>query len=134
MKKQTKTIVGIAVVVVVLGVSAVQIIQTKLAVIEVDGTITHIDLPSRSATLEFINPRNGKLVEIAGPVPPECTIELNGKPADVDEIVVGDQARVRVRWNKKTKRAIPVAVWVTRAGPPPGGAVTTSRPTTQPAT
>ncbi len=132
MTKRSKTIAGIAAIVVIAAIISVAQVSDLLSpnevVFEVDGTITYIDLAAMEATWEGINPRNGNLVEITAPVPPECEVYLNGKPAKMEAIRAGDRAKIKARWNRTTKRAIPLSVRVERPVPAPGGAVTASQP------
>jgi hypothetical protein len=116
MSKQKRTILWIVGIVGAVGaLSAYQYVQTRVMVLEVNGTITHLDAQTRKASLEFVSPRNGKLTEMSCEVPPECTLQLNGAPAALEEFKAGDRADVTVRWDRKKKLAVPLSVNVERA-------------------
>jgi hypothetical protein len=71
---------------------------------EGQGTITSIDAAARTATVEAIDPANGNRRDYVGSVPAECPITINGKPAKLEDLRVGDLARVRVRSDRKTQK------------------------------
>jgi hypothetical protein len=117
MDKRKKTVLVVVVAVAVLGgLTVAQSLLSGPREEGVDGTITYVDPETRTATLEFISPRNGKQMEMKGTVPPECEILLNGMPAKMEDIKAGDKAHVTARWDKKTKEAVPLKVTVTRPG------------------
>ncbi|MEE8168931.1 MAG: hypothetical protein V3T70_00150 [Phycisphaerae bacterium] len=58
------------------------------------GRIRMIDQANRSATLEIINSENGQTIEITGDVLPDCQITLNGRPAALSDLVLGDEVVV----------------------------------------
>jgi hypothetical protein len=60
----------------------------------VTGTIVQLDAQTRHAAIEIIHPKTGKPLRIEGTAPPECDIQVDGKPATLAELRVGDRARV----------------------------------------
>lgn len=63
---------------------------------EGDGTITAIDAAAGEASMEITDPANGKTREYKGRISPACVITINGKPAKVEDLCVGDRVHVRV--------------------------------------
>jgi len=116
--------VCVAAVVVVGGVFAVRyLVLSRDRLLTLQGTITRLDSETRRVSIEFAHPRNGKHVEFAREVPPDCEIQINGQPAQLSDLRAGDTARVKAIWNKHTKQGKPLSVEVSRAtGKEPGGA------------
>jgi hypothetical protein len=82
--------------------------------VEIEGTITRITPQERTATVEFTNPKDGKLIELQEKVPEECEIYLNGKPATLDELETGDSVWISAKFVKQTKTITPKVVKVNR--------------------
>lgn len=93
----------------------------------VEGVITYLEPDTRTAGFEFKHPRDGSLREKTAKVPEECEILLNGKPATMKDLKVGDRGKVVGSWTKKTKELIPLSVRITREG------ATTQQASTKPA-
>ncbi len=94
--------------------------------------ITAIDAPSRTAEIEFIHPRDGRVRRLNGTLAPNGQITLNGAPATVDDLKVGDTVTV----GGMVGRDLTVAadkVIATRATQNPATAPSTQS-TTQPST
>ncbi len=112
--KQKRYIVAAVIVLAAATLSVVRSSGSDIRKLDVDGTITYIDLSSRSAGLEYDSPRNGQLREIAGKIPEDCDILLNGSPATLDDLRVGDRASIKVLWDTEKAQLQTVAVSVTR--------------------
>jgi hypothetical protein len=69
--------------------------MTKSSVREVDGQIISIDPAARTARLTVHHPKTGATIELAGDVPPDCDIRIDGRPARFDELSVGESVHVR---------------------------------------
>jgi len=61
---------------------------------EVEGTILDIDVASRTASLEFTHPKSGQLFTVSGILPVHCDIQIDGQPAKLTDLRVGETARV----------------------------------------
>jgi hypothetical protein len=84
--------------VVVLAASVVLYLRYATPIVEMGGgTIRSLDLASRRATLEVILPATGATRQLEGEVPVGCKIEINGKPANLEDLRVGDTVQVRAR-------------------------------------
>lgn len=79
----------------------------------VKGTVVHVDTVARKATLEIKDPRGGNAFEITGTIPPECPITIDGAPAAIGDVRVGDFARVKGEL-KRDKSVIALQVKVER--------------------
>jgi hypothetical protein len=112
--KQKRYIVAAVIILAAATLSVVRSSSSGVRKLDVDGTITYIDLSSRSAGLEYVSPRNGQLREIAGKIPEDCDILLNGSPAALDDLRVGDRASIKVLWDTEKAQLQAVAVSVTR--------------------
>jgi len=68
----------------------------------VKGTVVRVDPATRRATLEIVDPRGGNAFEITGSIPPECEILIDEQKASLEDIRIGDFARVKGRlyWDK----------------------------------
>ncbi len=104
-KKVSPTKIGL----IVIGVAVVALlIWQQLAgpvAQEGDGTITFLDAAARKAALEVVDPANGATREYRGDIPAECVITINGKPARLEELKVGDRVHVNVRLDRKVRTA-----------------------------
>lgn len=110
---------------VALGYVLVQYIKYMPREVEVEGTVTWVDAENREASLEFVNPLNGELMEKKADVPEECELKLNGQPAELSDFRAGDQAEIKVLFLRKEKKIIPLSVGVKRE-------TEATMPTTQP--
>lgn len=98
MDNNLKRRVGIAIVgvVVIAGVwGTVKWRGTGWVTRTVEGTIVELDPATRRATLEVIHPKTGEPIRIPGRVPPECSLEIDGAPARLADLRIGDTAKVR---------------------------------------
>jgi hypothetical protein len=94
-----------------------------------DARIVSIDVPKRMAQVEFIHPRSGRPLTLSGTVPEGCEITIDGAPARIEDLRVGDVAAVRgTVYADRSVR--PEWVRVTRARPTSA----TTGPTTTSAT
>jgi hypothetical protein len=94
----------IAVIVIVIAVLAGLRSMAVAPSHEGQGTITALDLAARRATVEAVDPANGRKRDYVGTVPQECPITINGKPAKLEDLRVGDLARVSVRSDRKAEK------------------------------
>jgi hypothetical protein len=91
----------------------------------VQATLTQIDLAQRTATVQFIHPRSGETISLKGMVSADCSVEVDGRPAALADLVIGDRAWVQgVISRNDTVSA--VRVWVYRKEPVPPKAPATS--------
>ncbi len=92
--------------------------------------ITRIDVQTREAAIELIHPRTGQPLEIEGVVPLGCEITIDGRPADLSELIVGEQAFVEasIRGNSITAQRVAVTRSGNAAGQQPGGTVDNDAP------
>lgn len=95
------------------------------------GTITHINLATRTATIEFIHPKSGRTLAIDGTAPPDCDIRIDGQPAQLTDLRIGEE--VEVEGTIHGDMTI-TANWVrvARAGRPATTTPTTTHSTTDP--
>lgn len=95
----TRTVVAIATAAVIGGGAVAWVLLSGRAERNVrEGKIVWIDHETRIASLEFIHP-NGRVSEISGEIVPDCDIRINGEPATIDDLRVGDEGRVRGRYH-----------------------------------
>lgn len=95
-KSPGKRIVIVAagvVVAIVLGVGVVRYV-TAGQVHTIYGTITRIDVQTRKASIEYVHPKTGRTLQIDGTVPRDCDIQIDGEPASLSDLRVGEQAEV----------------------------------------
>lgn len=92
-----KAVVVTFIVVVALAAITWQVIrsipQTRYYTLE-GALITAIDPQARTAEIEFIHPRSGRVQRLTGTLAPGGQITLNGRPATVDELMAGDTVTV----------------------------------------
>lgn len=91
----------IAVVAVAIIVVAVVVVRRFTAVHDVKGTITYLDPARRVASVEVIDPANGKTREFRGFAADDCVVIINGQPAQLTDLRLGDTAQIRVRVERK---------------------------------
>lgn len=65
------------------------------------GTLVHVDVAARQATLEYTDPSDGSAQEATGAVPEDCAIFLNGKPVGLADLKRGDTVEVRGKLVRK---------------------------------
>ena len=89
----------LAVVLVVAGVAAIEFLRTssRRFVHEASGTVVAVDPSARTAKLEMIDPANGATRQFDGAIPETCTITVNGRPATLADLRVGDAVPVTGR-------------------------------------
>lgn len=54
------------------------------------GKIVAMDVAARTGTFEIVHPKTGETFELAGSVPVECEIIIDGKPAKLADLKVGE--------------------------------------------
>lgn len=64
--------------------------MSKMTTREITGRVLAIDVASRKAAMEFTHPKTGKTFQLDGHVPPECDIQIDGKPAQLTDLKVGE--------------------------------------------
>lgn len=112
---------ALIVILLVVGVAVVVPMFRGPELHEVRGTITNIDLTARRATLRYVDPATGTVREVTGDVPESCGITVNGKPAELSDLTVGDVAKAqaliedRERDGKKEKCIVAEELHVDRA-------------------
>jgi len=92
----------------------------------VEGAVTFVDAASRRERLKYQDPKSGAAIELSGEVPPDRTIMINGEPATLADVRVGDHGRAkgqltlgpRAPGAKREKRII--ARWVQMCRPERG--------------
>jgi hypothetical protein len=107
---------GIGVVVCVGLVRVLPDLLVQVRDYRMEGRITAIDYGTREASVEFRHPRSGYLQEVTRPVPTDCPITVQGTPAGLEVIKVGDRVNVRGEWDRRTKRVRILAIDVVPAG------------------
>lgn len=86
-------------------------------------TLTSLDVATRTAKIEVVLPKNGKRITLSAEVPADCEIYVDGVPAAMSEIRVGDRGEAEgVIY--RTGKLIAKRVTVTRSAAP--GAATSS--------
>ncbi|MCO6435613.1 MAG: hypothetical protein J5J06_00820 [Phycisphaerae bacterium] len=68
--------------------------EARPRVVSANATITAIDVPARTASVQFIHPRSGRKMTVSGDVAPDCEIMVAGKPAKLSDVPVGSIAKV----------------------------------------
>jgi hypothetical protein len=124
-------VIGI-VVVITLGVTFMRLMPGE-QVRTINATIVSIDAVNRTASIAFVHPKTGQTLELKGSVPPECDIQINGKPAQMSDLKSGERAEV----NGTIRRDMTLSanwVRVTRAADtrPAANSSASTRPTEHP--
>jgi len=89
-------IVVLLVLVLAIGIVVWRVTRPQAAVRELsNATITAIDAGAGTAEIEFVHPKSGQKVPLSANVGPKCSITLDGKPAALKDLRVGDKANVR---------------------------------------
>ena len=70
------------------------------------ATVTAIDVAGRRATVEFIHSKSGQLISMDGDLPDDDKIRIDGKPATIRDVRVGD----KVVLERKDKQILSVNV------------------------
>jgi hypothetical protein len=92
-----KTVVVGAIVVVVLAVAGWRVSRLRQPprVRELAGvTITMLDVAKQTAEVEFVHPKSGRTIRLSGTMAPGCQIFIDGQPARLADVRVGDVATV----------------------------------------
>lgn len=77
------------------------------------GTIDTIDLPSKTISVEWYNPKRGETMFVAGRITKETEIYIDGKIEDISKIKTGDP--VIVEGYKKGSDVVAVKLDIVRA-------------------
>jgi hypothetical protein len=101
MNKAMKAGLLLAGILVVIAASALLVTRPRTYV--VDGTITYVNVELHQAGMQFRNPLNMHQKDKTLTVPSQCRITLNGQPARLADLRVGDQALAKVWWRKLTQ-------------------------------
>ncbi len=62
---------------------------------QVEATITKIKLEKQRARFEFIHPQTGDIAQLGSSIPDSCEILIDGKPATLANLRVGDKVTAR---------------------------------------
>lgn len=95
-KRKTWIAAACAVVVVIVGVVVWHNVWGRSIRI-MEGTVTFVDAANRRAGLEYEDPKSVAAIEFSGEVPPDSTTTINGQPATLADVRVGDHGRVKGR-------------------------------------
>ncbi len=80
------------------GIAVLIYVRNTTPVVEMgNGTIRSLDPVKRQASVEVILPATGTTRELQGDIAPDCAIEIDGKPAALADLRVGDSVQVRAR-------------------------------------
>ena len=60
----------------------------------VNGVMTYVDAAKRLGAAEILDPRTNVQREMLGEFPPDCVITINGEPAELSDVRVGDKVKV----------------------------------------
>jgi hypothetical protein len=94
-------------VVLIVGLAAFEFLRSssRRFVHEASGTVVAVDSAARTAKLEMIDPANGATRQFDGAIPETCKITVNGTPATLADLRVGDAVQVRVRIERRGSRS-----------------------------
>lgn len=92
LRKAMPVIIGA--VVVLVAVVAVLSGRSGSAAKPVNGVMTFVDAGKRLGAAEILDPRTNVQREMLGEFPPDCVITINGKPAELSDVRVGDKVKV----------------------------------------
>ncbi len=95
----------------------------KEKTVTITGRITKLDVASRAASIQFVHPKSGKTMTADGQVPLDCDLQIDGKPARIEDLRVGDEGEVKGTLHRDYSVT---ASWVRVTRQPP---TTTSAPT-----
>ena len=82
--------------------------------IETSFVITFLDASRDHAVIECDHPLRGTKVEQPINIPESCEISINGEPATLADLKIGDEGIGRGVWNRETKSVDPLSLAVTR--------------------
>lgn len=106
---RTPVIIGLLV---LIAVAASYYYFTNMArVFTREGKVTYVDVDKRIASLELPDPKGG-MMDVEGQVAPECKITVNGKEATLNDIQIGDDAKVRVEYRSYKKDGAKIKEWI----------------------
>jgi len=130
-RKRMRVLAGLVGLAVVIALGAI-VAHRSLQPIEreIDGTIAEIDLESRTAALEFTHPKTGQTMTIRGEVPADCDIRIDGRPATLRDLRIGERISVHGQISMG-RRVTALAVRVSR-GEQPGPSSGPAPPATAP--
>lgn len=112
--KRNRIVILVAGLIVVAAFGAVSLTRSLASVErEIKGTIASLNLETRHASLSFKHPRTWKDMTVDGVVPADCPITIDGRPATLADLHVGEHVRVRCRITAD-KRITPLAVVAVR--------------------
>ncbi len=80
------------------------------------GTVDTIDLPSKTISIEWYNPKRSETMFIAGRLTKDTEIYIDGKITDITKIKIGDP--VIVEGYKKGSDVVAVKIDIVRASQP----------------
>jgi hypothetical protein len=86
------TLIGVAVTAVVAW-QVVALLQPRKYAIE-SATIISLDPQTRRGEIAFVHPKSGSTMTVAGQIAPDCEITINGVPAALQDLRVGDTVAV----------------------------------------
>jgi len=97
------------------------------------AVVTQLDVQARRGEIEFVHPKSGRTMTVAAEhIPENCEILVNGRPATLADVRVGDAVAVRGLINPLDGSVQPEWVHVTRpadtAAPASGPAPVTAPP------
>ncbi|GEM_PF-2333200 len=73
-----------------IGWQAMRLTRPREGVLRL-ATVTKLDVASRSGEISFVHPRSGQPMTIAAEhIPAECEITVDGRPATLADVRVGD--------------------------------------------
>jgi hypothetical protein len=96
--RRHKALLLTLVVVVVLAAVAYQVYRSipRARVGQIDAaTVTAVNPEQRTAEIEFTHPRSGRLIRLKGTLAPAGQLLIDGEPAPLAELRVGDRVAVR---------------------------------------
>jgi hypothetical protein len=67
--------------------------------------VVSLDVDKRTAEIEFIHPKTGRTMKATGTVPPDCDIAIDGKPASLADVRIGDVGSLRAVSHGKSVEA-----------------------------
>lgn len=75
------------------------------------GTVTFVDVDNRIAELEMADPDGGSMTK-PGTVPMDCEILIDGKPAKLEDIKIGDKVTARLEYRSYKKDGEKIREWI----------------------
>lgn len=124
-KNNTPIVVGVIVILVAAGIWYATSDGKRSKIIEAEGRVTFVDYEARQAEIELPDPKRPQPMTIEGEVPADCKFTMNGKPATLEDVRVGDKVRVKASLSKwktpegeKRKKIVPLEVDILRSENP----------------